>query len=31
MIDTPEVYAAAAMLGITMLSALFWFILRYAE
>jgi len=31
MIEQQEVYGAAAMLGLTMLSALFWFILRYAK
>jgi hypothetical protein len=31
MIDTPEIYAAATMLGLTLFSAVFWYALRWAE
>jgi len=31
MIDTPEVYSAAVMFSLTFMSAMFWYILRYAE
>ena len=31
MIDAQIVYAVSAMFGLTLLSALLWFMLRYAE